>query len=263
MNQALYHRLQYLHYLLTSKHQNGHGIHSPCAYQFIRKYLRPSRCYMAPEIESILTEYRKDKKKICYTTHGKPSHYSKSNCASVASICKHQGVRKKDANLLFRLAQGWAPRCIVEIGTSVGLSTLSLAAGAPEAQVHTIEGAKSKHDVAKQKAAAANIKNIHFYHGLFDDLLPNILSKTGQADMAFIDGNHAYLPTLNYFELLLKHRSKNALFIIDDIHWSKEMEQAWEVIKAHEEVTLTIDLFRLGIVLFKQGLNNQHFTIRF
>lgn len=263
MNQALYHRLQYLHYLLTSRHQNGHGIHSPCAYQFIRKYLRPSRCYLAPEIEGIFTQYRKDKKKICYTSPGAPSHYAQSNCATVASISKNQSVRSKDANLLFRLAQGWEPKCIMEIGTSVGLSTLSLAAGAPEAQVHTIEGSESKLEVAKQKAKAANINNIRFYHGLFDDTLPQILPDMPKVDIVFIDGNHAYTPTTNYFRELIKYRSKNALFIIDDIHWSKQMEQAWEEIKAHEEVTLTFDLFRMGIILFRKGLNNQHFTIRF
>jgi len=263
MNQALYHRTRYLHYLLTSQHQNGHGIHSPCAYQFIRKYLRPSRCYLAPEVEGILSLYRKDKKKICYTTPGEASHYTRKACATISSISKHQGVREKEANLLFRLARGWDPQTIIEIGTSVGVSTMCLGAGAPEAQVHTLEGIKSKLDVARQKAQKAGVHNIHFHHGLFDTLLPQLAPSLPSVDMAFIDGNHAYEPTLHYFRLLLKQRASRAIFILDDIHWSKQMEQAWEEIKQHPEVTMTFDLFRLGIVLFQKGLNNQHFTIRF
>jgi predicted O-methyltransferase YrrM len=263
MNQALYHRFRYLHYLLTSRHQNGHGIHSPCAYQFIRKYLRPSRCYLAPEIETILSQYRKDKKKIFYTTPGEASHYTSKVSATVASISKHQGVHKKEANLLFRLARGWEPKCIVEIGTSVGLSTLCLAAGAPEAEVHTLEGSENKLNVAREKAHKVGLTNIHFHQGLFDTLLPQLAPSLTSIDMAFIDGNHAYEPTLHYFNLLLKQRSSKAIFILHDIHWSKHMEKAWEEIKQHPDVTMTFDLFRLGIVLFRKGLNNQHFTIRF
>jgi hypothetical protein len=42
------------------------------------------------------------------------------------------------------------------------------------------------------------------------------------------------------------------------------MEKAWDEIKKQEEVTLTIDLFYIGIVFFrKENKQKQHFTIRY
>jgi hypothetical protein len=56
---------------------------------------------------------------------------------------------------------------------------------------------------------------------------------------------------------------EGSIFIFDDIHWSKEMELAWEEIKNHPKVTVTLDLFKIGIVFFHTGQMKQHFRIRF
>ena len=45
-------------------------------------------------------------------------------------------------------------------------------------------------------------------------------------------------PTLNYFNQLLKISTQSTIFIFDDIHWSVEMEEAWNEIKQHPSVTL-------------------------
>ena len=42
------------------------------------------------------------------------------------------------------------------------------------------------------------------------------------------------------------------------------MEEAWNEIKQHTSVTLTIDLFFIGIVFFRtEQKTKEHFTIRF
>ncbi|MEJ7676870.1 MAG: hypothetical protein WKG06_03130 [Segetibacter sp.] len=63
---------------------------------------------------------------------------------------------------------------------------------------------------------------------------------------------------------MLEKAIESSVFIFDDIHWSKEMEEAWKYIQQHSAVTLTIDLFFIGIVFFRREQKvPQHFVIRF
>jgi predicted O-methyltransferase YrrM len=83
-------------------------------------------------------------------------------------------------------------------------------------------------------------------------------------DLLFVDGNHRKEATLEYFNIFLEKATPQSIFIFDDIHWSKEMEEAWKLIQQHNSVTLTIDLFFLGMVFFSKDFKvKQHFPIRF
>jgi predicted O-methyltransferase YrrM len=100
--------------------------------------------------------------------------------------------------------------------------------------------------------------------GNFEKRLPEALEKLPFPGLVFIDGNHRKEPTLNYFNLLMHHVKNDSILIFDDIHWSKEMELGWEEIKKDERVLATIDLFFIGIVLFrKEFREKQHFLVRF
>jgi predicted O-methyltransferase YrrM len=91
-----------------------------------------------------------------------------------------------------------------------------------------------------------------------------MLSSLPAVDLAFIDGNHRKLPTLNYFHELLPVLSSASAIVFDDIHWSAEMESAWENIKNHPQVMLTIDVFFMGIIFFRPEFRvKQHFVIRY
>jgi hypothetical protein len=107
-------------------------------------------------------------------------------------------------------------------------------------------------------------QNIQLIEGNFDHSLPNYLNSISTIGIAYVDGNHRYKPTMQYFNLLLTKSNDQTILIFDDIHWSSEMEKAWEEIKADPRVTLTIDLFYIGIVFFRQEqLEKENFTIRF
>jgi predicted O-methyltransferase YrrM len=97
----------------------------------------------------------------------------------------------------------------------------------------------------------------------FDDALPIILKKLNKAEFVFIDGNHRKGPTLKYFELCLSYTNNDSVFIFDDIHWSKEMEEAWQCIQMDSRVKLTLDFHFLGIVFFRKELSKQNFLLRF
>jgi predicted O-methyltransferase YrrM len=94
-------------------------------------------------------------------------------------------------------------------------------------------------------------------------VLPDLLPQVGKLDFAFIDGNHTYKATVSYFETLLKVAHNDTVFVFDDIHWSEGMEKAWNEICDNGQVTVSIDLFRMGIVFLNKDLSKQKFVTRF
>ena len=165
---------------------------------------------------------------------------------------------------MFRIAQYYKPKTILELGTSFGISTAYMASANSTAGVYTCEGASSIAAIAKQSLNELGLQNIHIAEGDFTNTLPILLSQLGKIDLAFIDGNHRKEPTLEYFTKLLNHSTPSTIFIFDDIHWSAGMEEAWEEIKQHPAVTLTIDLFFIGIVILSPDITHkQQFSVRF
>jgi predicted O-methyltransferase YrrM len=158
----------------------------------------------------------------------------------------------------------YQPKTIIELGTSLGITTSYLSAGNPNETMTTIEGSKAVAEVAKENFSKLNIQNIRLLQGNFDDLLPPVIRQHSSIDLAYIDGNHRYEPTIRYFKQLLPLTHNDSILVFDDIHWSKEMEQAWEEIKQHPSVQCTIDIFFLGFVFFRSEFKvKQDFQIRF
>ena len=187
--------------------------------------------------------------------------------ADLAGACQHPVKNlksKKFAQLLYRIVQYYQPKTIVELGTSLGITSSYLAAGSTTTKLFTSEG--SANIAAKATQIFTNLKytNLTLVEGDFAKTLPPLLSSLQEIDLAFIDGNHKKEPTLNYFHQLLQHSTNSTILIFDDIHWSAEMEAAWEQIKKHAKVTLTIDFFFIGLVFINTDFKEkQHFKIRF
>ena len=158
----------------------------------------------------------------------------------------------------------YRPRTILELGTSLGITTSYLASGNPAAIVTTMEGAKEVAAVARKNFATAGLQNTSIIEGNFDDTLAQVVQDLGSVDCCFIDGNHRREPTERYFQQLLPITHNDSILIFDDIHWSREMEQAWETIRNHPSVRCSVDLFFIGIVFFREEFHEkQHFCIRF
>ena len=107
------------------------------------------------------------------------------------------------------------------------------------------------------------LRSIKSHNSTFDEILKQLLPDKKESYLFFIDGNHRYEATLNYFNQLLSSNNTELIIIFDDIHWSKAMEEAWQKIINHEKVSLSIDLFELGIVFFNPRLQKEHFIIRY
>src|SRR5690606_35219993 len=124
-----------------------------------------------------------------------------------------------------------------------GITTLYEAVAAPTAKIITFEGCPQTAAVAERNFRKLNRQNIEIVTGNIDETLPERLKEVSSIDFVFFDANHRYEPTVRYFETCLSKAHNDTCFIFDDIHWSDEMEQAWETIRAHPSVTVSIDLF--------------------
>ena len=158
----------------------------------------------------------------------------------------------------------YQPATIIELGTSLGITSSYLSLAKPDARLITMEGSKEIGEVAKRNFRELETRNIEITEGNFDNTLSSVVRGLPTVDFAFIDGNHRQEPTEKYFKELVAKTNNNSILVFDDIHWSREMEVAWETIKNNDAVTCSIDLFFIGIVFFRREFKaKQHFVIRF
>ena len=265
----MYSRLQlaskFLKYWFTASNGKGHGVHSPFVFDFIEHVLNDKHDYYCyPQIEALRNRLLADDTILTIEDFGAGSRTSATKQRSIQSIARSALKPKKFGQLLFRIANYYQPKNIVELGTSLGITSAYLASANHQAQLVTMEGAKEVAATSRRNFNKLGLNNIQITVGNFDETLGPVLSEMKRADLAFIDGNHREEPTVRYFKQLQPYCHENTILIFDDVHWSKEMEQAWETIKADENVLLSIDLFFIGLVFFRKDFKvKQHFTIRF
>jgi len=253
--------LQYIKFLFRSSNQ--HGVHSPFVYDVITKCFYDKKNY---EAYSVLKSFRKrlyDNELVIFVQDfGAGSRIFKSNARQINKVAKTAGITKKRAELLFRLTQYFQPKSILELGTSLGMATSALRKGNPEASITTIEGCKETSDVAKEQFDFFKLNNIRLVNSEFDSALNASEIKDSKFNFMYLDGNHNKEATLKYFDTLLKNTNNETVMIFDDIHWSKDMTEAWDIIKEHPQVTVTIDTFYWGLVFFRKEQKKEHFSIR-
>ncbi|MEN9908278.1 MAG: hypothetical protein RLZZ540_1427 [Bacteroidota bacterium] len=260
----------YIKFLWHSK--NEHAVHSPFVFTLITKCFYdkkskpdPSGSEQAKQY-SLLQEYRntllENKNSIEVTDFGAGSKVFKSNTRIIAQIAKTAGISPKRAQLLYRITNYFQPETILELGTSLGLATSALALGNPKASVITLEACPNTMAIAKKKLQLFNINNVECATTEFSAYLTTHNLQLTTYNLIYFDGNHSKQATLEYFELLLPTITNDSIWIFDDIHWSTEMEEAWEMIKKHPKVTVTIDTFQWGLVFFRREQPKEHFIIR-
>jgi predicted O-methyltransferase YrrM len=256
--------VKYLEYLFGSSHSKGHGIHSPFVFDFIRKVLNDKTDYAEyAKVERLRKKLLADNSPVPIEDYGAGSGTGPGS-KSVAQIAKHAAKSHKYGKLLFRIARYYKPHYVIELGTSLGISSAYLGLADKTSVIVTGEGNYAIASLAKNNFESLGLTNVRIITGNFDNTLPEMVSAIPHVDLAFIDANHRKKPTLTYFNELLRKVTDTSVVIFDDIHWSAGMEAAWNEIKRHPSVMLTVDLFFLGIIFFRPEFKvKQHFRIRF
>ncbi len=251
-----------LRYLLAAR--NEHGLHSPFLYDLYTRTIRVNdrKNPVFNPIQLLRHELRNSQQVIDVTDFGTGSgQYARS----VGSIARKSLKADKFGRLLYRLTKRFGAKSVLDLGTSLGITTAYLAKAANEngGRVITFEGCSQTAAVAGETFERLECQNVQQVVGNLDETLAPTLATLDRIDLVFFDANHRYAPTIQYFTVCLDHIHNDSVFIFDDIHWSTDMERAWETIKAHPSVTVTVDLFHVGLVFFRREQPKQDFILRF
>jgi predicted O-methyltransferase YrrM len=243
---------------------DAHNIHSPFVFDLYTIAICSKTNIQA---EKILRELRnklsRDHRILNVADYGTAEGQSEGRKLSINYITSNYASGMKKAGLLFRLSEYFKPNSILELGTSLGVGTSSLALGSPNSKIISLEGSEEVAEAAKENFHLSGIKNTEVVTGEFSSTLRQALGQFSTVDLVYVDGNHRSVPTLSYFEQCLEKVNENSLFIFDDIHWSTDMESAWKKIQGHTAVSLTVDLFFVGLVFFRKGITKQNFILKF
>jgi len=267
-NEPKYSRWQiarkYLHYYFIASNGKGHGTHSPFVFDFIKNVLNNKQNFFAYEkVELFRQQLLQNETTLSIEDFGAGSSINKNLQRSVADIANHSIKSKKWAQLLFRIVQHYKPATILELGTSLGVSTAYLSLANPSARVISLEGSPQIAATAKKNFEKLGLP-VQILEGNFDNTLPPILEQLPSVDFAFIDGNHREEATIRYFEQLTAHTNNYSIVLLYDIHWIVGMEKACHYIQQNPSLKATVDLFFVGLVFFREEFKErQNFIIRF
>jgi predicted O-methyltransferase YrrM len=256
--------LNFLKYFLFSSHKKGHGIHSPFVFNLVSKVFRNK---IDPDlvhtVEMIRKKHISDHRPIKVKDFGAGSKNKKTDFRKVSDIARYSSVPVKYGKLLAGLSGVFGRNAIIEFGTSLGISTMYMAAANADAKVFTMEGCPSISEIAMENFNEAGLNNIKIFTGPFGEVLPKIEKLNVKPGLVFIDGNHRKEPLLEYFGRMVNISDENTVIVIDDIYFSDEMGEAWNEIKKSKKVSFTVDIFRMGIVFFRTGMTHRDYIIRY
>lgn len=258
----IYQAKSYLNY--RKKAVGRHGVHSPFVYDLLRQVLdKRDHFYAFKAIELIRESLKMNNELVVVEDLGAGSKNNNSSKRTVREIIRSSAKAPKYGQLLFRLANYFEVNNVIELGTSLGVSTAYLGKARKASSIYTLEGAPNIAKLAKQNFNLLKLSNINIIEGNFDKTLPLLLNQLESVDFVFFDGNHKEEATLNYFNQCIEKTHNNTIFVFDDIYWSEGMTTAWEKIKENDQVTVTIDVFEMGIVFFRKELPKQDFVIKY
>ena len=257
-----YRTLKYLKYILLSHHSRGHGIHSPFVFNLISKIFRSKiNQSLVSKVEQITRKMKSDKRLILVNDPGYKS--VKSEIRKVSDIARRSTASPKYGRLLSNMAANFGKPLIIELGTSLGISTLYMALSCKDAKIITIEACKKTAAMARLNFIEAGLNNITVFEGSFDEMLFKLSITNVNPGLIFINGTHQKEAVLKYFNKLSEISDSKTVFIIDDIYYSKEMADAWEELKSNKKVSVSVDIFSMGILFLRDGISHNSYVIRY
>lgn len=257
-------RLAFKYFLYRLKSFRLHGVHSPFVFDLYEQViLHDGHFATYTRVEKLRHKLRKNSQQIQVTDLGAGSKSQNTHLRSISHLATVSAKPAKYSQLLFRLVNYFQPQIILELGTSLGITTSYLALACQKSNVFTFEGCPNIAQQAALNFKNQKLSNVKIITGNLDQTLTATVNTLPEIDFIYFDGNHRYEPTIQYFQTCLPKRTPNSIFVFDDIYWSPGMEKAWKEICLHPEVTLSIDLFQVGIIFFRTQQPKQHFTLWF
>ena len=242
-----------------------YDLHAPLAFSFAGEVLEDKRHFQAHElIEARRKELLANPKLITLQDYGAGSVPFNRPQRKISEIALTSSTPERFGKYLLSTADWMQAERILELGANLGIGAAYLASGMKsDGKLISIEGDPQLAEIAKETLSLVHPhKNARVLRGSFDEQLESALQELGRVDLAFIDGHHQKSATLNYFQRIMPWIHEGTVLIFDDIHWSAGMEEAWQQLKVHPRVRMSIDLWRWGILFFDpKVLQVQHLTL--
>jgi predicted O-methyltransferase YrrM len=236
-----------------------YNIQSPFVYDFLNHVMDTEKeFYIYQKLEAIRLLLLKDNRKLVNEDYGAGSKIkTHTDSVTVSEIAKKSLSGPSKCRILFNAVSYLNPETILEAGTSLGLSSAYMASARRASILITLEGNRDIAGIAGETHEYVGLTNIEILTGKFEDTLEPALKKINKIDLVYLDGHHSFGPTMQYFNAIINHAHSKTVIILDDIYWSEDMESAWNAIKMHPEVSLTIDIYNLGFVFLDTALSKE------
>jgi predicted O-methyltransferase YrrM len=236
---------------------NRHRIHSPYVYRLLTGFLLRKPAADLRPIRQLHRQLRQRNDTLWLQGYGAQAA---SRTVTIGQLARRSATGPRKGRLLHQLARHVQPQAMLELGTNLGLGTAYLASAAPSATLYSWEGEAQLAGLARQHLQllgyTAQVQQGSFLQR-FAQLQQHPMPPL---QLVYLDGDHRYQPTLDYVEALLPLLDTEAVLVLDDLYWSREMTRAWRALQHHPAFPLSIDLFRLG-VLVKRDQARQHFRL--
>lgn len=237
------------------------GLHSPWLFSLFEKASKDKGPNAG--IRLLRKQLGQDDREIAGWDPGAGSQAIKKGTVRVADIARHSPMPLRRAAFLANIARVAEVGTILELGTSLGLTSLALEAGtADHVRIITIEGNPGIAEIAAENFEANGKGRVDLHTGLFSEVLPVILQQYPGIGMVIIDGDHSESGTLAYYRLLSENL-QDVIMVFDDIRWSDGMSRAWEAIISDGSDKVCLDFFLFGIIIRRKGLSGQYLRMRY
>lgn len=250
---------EYIKYIAKAK--GRHQIHSPFVYElvdvcFSQKVAKKDKKTLARFTSTLYN----DKNNYEFDTQGAGSK-RKNTFAQIKQYATNARTKGKYWTLLYKISTHYKPTRILELGTNFGFGSLAFSLGHPSAEIDTVEGSNILYEINQKNFKNFSNHKIEFHRNTFDTFFDT--KPQTKYDLIFIDGDHTSEKLFKHLKKAIEYAHNETFILIDDIRWSGDMYDAWEQITADKRFNLTIDLFKLGIILLKENKEKEHFIIRY
>ncbi len=240
-----------------------HSVHSPFVYRFYQEVIKGGLSHAGAEIEVYRRSLLHDQRSLEWLDMGAGpgSKGGGTRSAKIAYLAGVSSRNRKEGEIILRLAGFQQANHMLELGTHLGISAMYLQAGAPLAQIDTIEGGESLADFVKESFESRGLP-ICVHTGDFDKVLNRLNFAPESLDLVFLDGNHRSEPLLRYARRLIPALKPGGVLVVDDLYWSPDMAKGWQALIALPEITVSIDLYHLGVCIVNRPQAKEHFLLR-
>ena len=218
----------WLKYLLQRK--SKYNIHSPFVFDFVTKVLND---------------------------HGSNRDYDTiMRIGRLLDKKKHISfAKRKRSRLLYRVIQHYEPDSVVSFGSITALNATALALGNLQTKVYLEQS-----EDFLETLNAMGVINVRLIQPAEFDSEHFRRLNTG---FVFFGRDSFEDDTWDYLTDCLNYKTADSVFIFEGIHHNRDIEDAWEEIKADEDVSVTFDLYSIGMVFFREGIEKQDFVLKY